>query len=320
MTPSVAWQDLLRLPEAGELAHSTQFLRHGHASHPRRRCNHGHQYRKTQGLGQEVEGPHPRWWSAPVAMAMTEGEVSEAVHGHPAPITADPVSRSGQRVGHLGALQRIRFGDVTSARPSLPRPRVRSIVGHDYTRVKTPSNGPSIQSARNAGPFSSTPRFRCSAITLQVCVASGTATTSTRLTNATPWPHLNQDLLTKGFKTAQLQEIEEANRAAVLDAFNAPNPRTNPTPPSFFKGTGPDASGRVGQHLQNGPVELMVDQTHCTPCPKSFQATLIHSRSGCRRPTWWGLSSCNTGSEIRRRPRLQHPPIKKLSSWAAPWA
>ena len=233
---------------------------------------------------------------------MTEGEVSEALQMAVLKQLPHPVLRSGQRVGHLGL-------------------EVRSVVGHDYTGTRTPLNGPSIQSARNAGPFSSTPRFRCSAITLQVCVASGTATTSTRLANAT-LAHLNQDLLTKGFKTSQLQEIEEANRAAVLDDPTRPiQGRTRPRPPSS-RGTGP---GHGSRKSDNDTAKMALWNSwwtkHCTPCPKSFQATLI--------PYYIMMSAADS---VGSSERLQHwlrnsrrrvpstPPSKKLSSWAAPWA
>ena len=94
----------------------------------------GLQYRELHGLGQEVEGDHP-----PIVLcsigdaAMTEGEVSEALHManlRQLPIIYLVQDNEWDISAHASE---IHFGDATTLAKAYPGIATRSIDGHDYT-------------------------------------------------------------------------------------------------------------------------------------------------------------------------------------------
>ena len=224
----------------------------------------GIQYRETQGLGQEVEGPHP-----PVVVcsigdaAMTEGEVSEALHMatlRQLPILFLVQDNEWDISAHASE---IRFGDVTTLAKAYPNLEARSIVGHDYTECQD-----TLEWAFDTIRTERRPILIHAKVPLLGHHTSGVRREWYRddLDEAhqrDPLTHLNQELLAKGFQASQLQEVQEANRAAVLNAFQRAQSKDEPDPDLLLREALAPAAvvEEVGQrHRNNGPVELMVDQ------------------------------------------------------------
>ncbi|HCZ08725.1 MAG TPA: tungsten formylmethanofuran dehydrogenase [Flavobacteriales bacterium] len=181
----------------------------------------GLQYREDQNLGQEVVGSHP-----PVVLcsigdaAMTEGEVSEALHMatlRQLPIIYLVQDNEWDISAHSSE---IRFGDATTMAQAFPGLDVRSVNGHDYA----------ASCEAMAWAFRTVREERRPVLVHAKVPLLGHHTSGVRrewyrddldeAQTRDPLPHLQAALLNDKVDQAVLQEIIEDSRALVQDAFD----------------------------------------------------------------------------------------------------
>ena len=224
----------------------------------------GLQYREDQNLSQEVIGDHP-----PVVLcsigdaAMTEGEVSEALHMatlRQLPIIYVVQDNEWDISAHSSE---IRFGDATTMAKAFPGLEVRSVEGHDYTA--------SVEVM--AWAFRTAREERRPVLVHAKVPLLGHHTSGVRrewyrddleeAKQRDPLPHLKEAMLSSGAEGHVIEEIQEECRALVLEAFERARTASEPdasklmltamAPSSVFEETGE----REGPDPE---PQLMVDQ------------------------------------------------------------
>ena len=224
----------------------------------------GLQYREDQNLSQEVIGDHP-----PVVLcsigdaAMTEGEVSEALHMATLwqlPIIYVVQDNEWDISAHSSE---IRFGDATTMAKAFPGLEVRSVEGHDYTA--------SVEVM--AWAFRTAREERRPVLVHAKVPLLGHHTSGVRrewyrddleeAKQRDPLPHLKEAMLSSGAEGHVIEEIQEESRALVLEAFERARTASEPdasklmltamAPSSVFEETGE----REGPDPE---PQLMVDQ------------------------------------------------------------
>ena len=224
----------------------------------------GLQYREDQNLSQEVIGDHP-----PVVLcsigdaAMTEGEVSEALHMatlRQLPIIYVVQDNEWDISAHSSE---IRFGDATTMAKAFPGLEVRSVEGHDYTA--------SVEVM--AWAFRTAREERRPVLVHAKVPLLGHHTSGVRrewyrddleeAKQRDPLPHLKEAMLSSGAEGHVIEEIQEESRALVLEAFERARTASEPdasklmltamAPSSVFEETGE----REGPDPE---PQLMVDQ------------------------------------------------------------
>ena len=224
----------------------------------------GLQYREDQNLSQEVIGDHP-----PVVLcsigdaAMTEGEVSEALHMatlRQLPIIYVVQDNEWDISAHSSE---IRFGDATTMAKAFPGLEVRSVEGHDYTA--------SVEVM--AWAFRTAREERRPVLVHAKVPLLGHHTSGVRrewyrddleeAKQRDPLPHLKEAMLSSGAGGHVIEEIQEESRALVLEAFERARTASEPdasklmltamAPSSVFEETGE----REGPDPE---PQLMVDQ------------------------------------------------------------
>lgn len=224
----------------------------------------GLQYREQNGLGQEVEGDH-----APIVIcsigdaAMTEGEVSEALHMatlRQLPIVFLVQDNEWDISAHASE---IRFGDATTLAKAFPGLEARTVEGHDLEA--------SIHAMEWA--FSTARNERRPVLVHAKVPLLGHHTSGVRRewyrddleshAKRDPLVHLRNRLLELGHTEASLDEVDEAVKLDIRAAFdraqNAPEPDPSalmdhayaPTPVVREEGA------RVGSDPE---PQIMVDQ------------------------------------------------------------
>jgi 2-oxoisovalerate dehydrogenase E1 component len=224
----------------------------------------GLQYREDQNLEQEVNGNHP-----PVVVcsigdaAMTEGEVSEALHMatlRQLPIIYVIQDNEWDISAHSSE---IRFGDATTMAKAYPGLEVRSIEGHDYTA--------SVEAMSWA--FRTVRTERRPVLVHAKVPLLGHHTSGVRrewyrddLEDARlrdPLPFLRNTLISSGVDEAELLDIELDCRNKVLAAFEAARHAEEPDPAELMlTAMAPaDISEETGHRTGTDPEpQLMVDQ------------------------------------------------------------
>ena len=224
----------------------------------------GLQYREDQNLAQEVMGDHP-----PVVLcsigdaAMTEGEVSEALHMatlRQLPIVYLVQDNEWDISAHSSE---IRFGDATTMAQAYPGLEVRSVSGHDYEA--------SFEAMSWA--FRTVREERRPVLVHAKVPLLGHHTSGVRrewyrddLEEAKlrdPLPHLKQAMRSNGTEEHVIEEIQEESKALVQEAFERARHASEPdasklmltamAPSSVFEETGE----REGPEPE---PQLMVDQ------------------------------------------------------------
>lgn len=224
----------------------------------------GLQYRELNGLGQEVEGNH-----LPVVLcsigdaAMTEGEVSEALHM--AALKGLPIIYLVQdNEWDISAHAReIRFGDATTLAQAFPAIEHRSIDGYDY-----------MQSVEAMTWAFGTVRTERRPVLIHAKVPLlGHHTSGVRrewyrddLEESAlrdPLPHLEKSMLSAGWSKTALDNMRRVCKEEVLSAFeqarNAADPEADSLMETALART--DITKAKGvREPQGGEVCIMVDQ------------------------------------------------------------
>ena len=224
----------------------------------------GLQYRELQKLGQEVEGAHP-----PVVLcsigdaAMTEGEVSEALHMatlRQLPIIYVVQDNEWDISAHSSE---IRFGDATTMAKAFPGLEVRSVEGHDYTA--------SVEAMSWA--FRTVREERRPVLVHAKVPLLGHHTSGVRrewyrddLEEARlrdPLPFLRAALVQSGIKETEVSDIEEDCKNQVQAAFDRARSAPEPDPSQLMETAMAPASitEEIGRRSGADPEpQLMVDQ------------------------------------------------------------
>ena len=224
----------------------------------------GLQYREQQGLGQEVEGEHP-----PVVLcsigdaAMTEGEVSEALHMaclRQLPIIFLVQDNEWDISAHSSE---IRFGDAMTLVQGYPGISARSVDGHDYEA--------SVEAMTWA--FDVVRKERRPVLVHAKVPLLGHHTSGVRrewyrddLDEARlrdPLDHLKSALLDKGWKAPEIDEILAACTSEVLSAFEAAQAAPDPDPDVLMATALAETPVKAEQGKRHGgddTPQIMVDQ------------------------------------------------------------
>lgn len=224
----------------------------------------GLQYREQQGLGQAVEGAHP-----PVVLcsigdaAMTEGEVSEALHMaclRQLPIIYLVQDNEWDISAHA---REIRFGDATTLAKAYPGIAARSIDGHDY-RVCAEAMDWAFETARNERR----PVLIHAKVPLLGHHTSGVRREWYRddleeAAKRDPLVHLKHGLLGSGWTQDAIEEVLASCRDEVLTQFHAAQDAADPQPqdllPTAMAPT-PIVEEIGRRHGGEDTPQIMVDQ------------------------------------------------------------
>lgn len=224
----------------------------------------GLQYREQNGLGQEVEGDHP-----PVVLcsigdaAMTEGEVSEALHMatlRQLPIIFLVQDNEWDISAHASE---IRFGDAKTMAKAYPGLTAKTVEGHDLAASKS-----AMEWAFTTARSERRPVLVHAKVPLLGHHTSGVRREWYRddldeHALRDPLPHLKSALLDSGFSSDQLidsaQEAKQDVQSAFERAMNAPDPDPSDLLPHAYAKT--RVTAEVGQRQGNDPEpQIMVDQ------------------------------------------------------------
>jgi len=224
----------------------------------------GLKYREQQGLGQEVSGAHP-----PVVLcsigdaAMTEGEVSEALHM--ATLRQLPLIILVQDNGwDISAnAEEIHFGDAITLAGAFPGLATRAVAGHDY------------QAAHEAMVWAfDTARTERRPVLVHATVPLlGHHTSGVRkewyrddleeAAQRDPLPHLRQYLLDSGHSPSTIAALEAACKEDVQGAFDRARMAPEPDPAVLMHtALAPaDVTHETGSREGEDPApQIMVDQ------------------------------------------------------------
>ena len=224
----------------------------------------GLQYREDHGLGQEVEGDHPPLVLCSIGdAAMTEGEVSEALHMatlRQLPILFLVQDNEWDISAHSSE---IRFGDATTQVQAYPGLECRSVEGHDLA----------ASHEAMAWAFQTVRTERRPVLVHAKVPLLGHHTSGVRrewyrddLDEARmrdPLPHLRAALLAEGISEKKLDALQAKCTAKVADAFDRARSAPEPDPadllPTALAPT--DITAERGQREgDEAEPQIMVDQ------------------------------------------------------------
>ena len=224
----------------------------------------GIQYREQNGLGQEVEGKHPPLVLCSIGdAAMTEGEVSEALHMatlRQLPILFLIQDNEWDISAHASE---VRFGDATTLAQAYPGLDVKSVEGHDLNACKKAMKW----------AFETIRKERRPVLVHARVPLLGHHTSGVRRewyrddleehAERDPLRHLRLALLDKGVKAKQLDSTSAAVKEEVALAFEAARNAAEPDAASLL----PDAlaptpiTAEIGRRVGDNPEpQIMVDQ------------------------------------------------------------
>ena len=224
----------------------------------------GLQYREMHDLGQEVEGEHP-----PVVLcsigdaAMTEGEVSEALHManlRQLPIIYLVQDNEWDISAHASE---IHFGDATTLAKAFPGIEVRSIDGHDLA-----ASMEAMRWAFEVARHERRPVLVHAKVPLLGHHTSGVRREWYRhdLEEAAlrdPLVHLRDAMLSQGWGAEALDAMESESRHAVQTAFDRARMAAEPDPADLLDTALAPTEVLVETGLRHGPdpaPQIMVDQ------------------------------------------------------------
>ena len=224
----------------------------------------GLQYREQQGLGQEVEGEHP-----PVVLcsigdaAMTEGEVSEALHMaclRQLPIVFLVQDNEWDISAHSSE---IRFGDAMTLVKGYPGISARSIEGHDYAAADE-----AMTWAFDLARKERRPVLVHAKVPLLGHHTSGVRREWYRddldeAREKDPLNHLKSSLLDQGWKPKEMEAVLDECASEVLSAFEAAQAASDPDPDVLMDtalAATPVQEERGQRHSGDDAPQIMVDQ------------------------------------------------------------
>lgn len=224
----------------------------------------GLQYREVRGLGQEIEGPHPPLVLCSIGdAAMTEGEVSEALHMatlRQLPIIFLVQDNEWDISAHASE---IRFGDAMTQAQGYPGLATRSVIGHDLAACNA-----AMEWAFGLVRTERRPVLVHAKVPLLGHHTSGVRREWYRYDldehqQRDPLPHLRQTLLDGGFKKSILNALQEEARAEVEEAFMRAQDAPEPDPANLVPHTFAETPVKASSGQRNGSSdepEIMVDQ------------------------------------------------------------
>ena len=224
----------------------------------------GLKYREQNGLGQEVEGDAPPLVLCSIGdAAMTEGEVSEALHMaalRQLPILFLVQDNEWDISAHASE---IRFSDVTTTAKAYPGIEARSVVGHDYQACHN-----TMEWAFGVVRNERRPVLIHATVPLLGHHTSGVRREWYRddLDDAQqrdPLPHLRACLLHQGVADSELDDISTHQQHDVQAAFERAQAAEDPDPQTLLRDTLAPTAIRREIGKRQGPSaekEIMVDQ------------------------------------------------------------
>ncbi len=224
----------------------------------------GLQYREQQGLGQEVEGESP-----PVVLcsigdaAMTEGEVSEALHMaclRQLPIVFLVQDNEWDISAHSSE---IRFGDAMTLAKGYPGISARSIEGHDYAAADE-----AMTWAFDLARTERRPVLVHAKVPLLGHHTSGVRREWYRddldeAREKDPLNHLKSSLLDQGWKAREMAAVLDECASEVLAAFEAAQAASDPDPDVLMDtalAPTPVHEEQGQRHGGDDAPQIMVDQ------------------------------------------------------------